>query len=83
MHQLLLMCAMRPERSTQLITSFIATVLGSGLKQRQLNFDTPPDLSRLTKGLGADTLPLLLYREEPQLLVNKLEKVARKHKVYI
>jgi len=81
MYQLLLLCAMRPERSSQFISSFIAIVLDSGLKQKRLNFDTPVDLNRLAKTLGTSSIPLLLYREEPELLVDKLENMALKQEV--
>lgn len=81
LHQLLLMCALRPERATQHIASFIATVLDSSQKQKRLNFDTAPDLSRLARGLGPDTVPLVLYRREPQLIAEKLQKMAIKLEV--
>ena len=81
MHQLLLMCAMRPERSSQFIVSFISIVLDSGVKQRRLNYDTPPDLNRIAKTLHPNFLPLVLYKDEPDLLVTKLEKVALKQDV--
>ncbi len=75
------MCGLRPERATQHIISFISTVLDSNPKQKRLNFDTAPDLSRFGKSLGADCIPLVMYRREPQLLVEKLEKVAIKLEV--
>ena len=83
MHQLLLMCAMRPERSSQFIVSFISSVLDSGIKQKRLNYDTPPDLNKMAKGLDYGSLPLVLYRDEPDLLVTKLRRVALKQDVSV
>lgn len=80
---MLVMYAMRPERISQCIVSFISTVLDSGLKQRRLNYDTPVELNRLAKTLGPDQIPLVIYRKEPELLIVKLEKVAQKMEVSV
>ena len=81
MQQLLLMFAMRPERITQCTISFITTVLDSGIKQRKINYYAPVELSSVTKTLRCEQIPLVLYRDDPHILLTKLQNLATKLEV--
>ena len=81
MQQLLLTFAMRPERITQCSVSFITTVLDCGLKQRKLNYYAPIEISLVAKALKEHQIPLILYRNEPQLVLSKLRNLASKLEV--
>lgn len=81
MQQLLLMFAMRPERITQCAVSFITTVLDSGMKQRKINYYVPVELSYMAKTLRNEQIPLVLYRDDPHILLTKLQNLATKFEV--
>ena len=81
MQQLLLMFAMRPERITQCAVSFITTVLDSGTKQRRLNYYAPVELSQVAKALRPEQISLVLYRDDPHILLTKLQTLATKSEV--
>ena len=83
MQQLLLMFAMRPERITQCAISFITTVLDSGIKQRKINYYAPVELSSVAKTLRYEQIPLVLYRDDPHILLTKLQNLATKLEVHI
>ena len=81
MQQLLLMFAMRPERVTQCSISFITTVLDDGLKQRKLNYYAPVEVFNVARTLRGDQIPLILYRNDPQVILSKLSNVANRLEV--
>ena len=81
MQQLLLMFAMLPERITQCAVSFVSTVLDSGIKQRKINYYAPVELSHVAKTLRSGQIPLVLYRDDPHLLLTKLQNLATKYEV--
>ena len=77
MQRLLILNAMRPERITQCITSFISTVLG----QKKINL--PADLVKVARTLKADHVPIILYRDDPQLAISKLQQYTSKVEVIL
>ena len=99
MQQLLLLNAMRLERVTQCMVSFVSTVLhqvlhqvqtlqpqGQGQPQGQPQAGqhrlkrtiVPMDLTKVAKTVGVGQVPVILFREEPQLAVDKLKKITAK-----
>lgn len=80
MQQLLLLSAMRPERVTQSMNMFVATILGKGQRQKKTMY--PTDLTKVAKTVRPDQLPVVLFRDNPELPVNKLQQCASKAKVY-
>lgn len=80
MQQLLLLSAMRPERVTQSIRSFISIVLDQVQKQRSVT--SPMGLTRVAKTIRAEQLPMILFRDDPYLSVTKLQQFTSKMKVY-
>lgn len=79
MQQLLLLSAMRPERVTQSMKVFVSTILGKGQRQKKTMY--PTDLTKVAKTVRADQLPLVLFREDPELPIVKLQQFAAKAKV--
>lgn len=80
MQQLLLLNAMRPERVTQSMAMFVSTtILGQSHKQKKVLY--PTDLTKVAKTVRADQLPVVLYRENPELCVSKLQQFTTKAKV--
>ena len=71
---------MRPERITQCAISFITTVLDSGMKQRKINYCA---LSNVAKTLRFEQIPLVLYRDDPHILLTKLQTLATKFEVNV
>lgn len=80
MQQLLILSAMRPERITQFMVSFTASVLSHGQKQEKV-VCPPVDLTKMAKAIRPDQIPMILYREEPHLAVMKLQNCASKARV--
>lgn len=97
MQQLLLLSAMRPERISQCMVSFVSTVLHQVLHQVQTlppqgqpqtqpqagqhrlkRTIVPMDFTKVAKTVGAEQVPVILFREEPQLAVDKLRKFTAK-----
>ena len=74
--QLLLLSAMRPERVTQFMVAFVAAILGQGQKQKKTLHST--DLTKMAKTVRADQLPVVLFRENPELVVTKIRQLALK-----
>ena len=93
MQQLLLLNAMRPERITQCMITFISTVLHqvqtipghthhqqqqAGQQQRLKRIISPMDFTKMAKTVRAEQLPVILFREESYLAVTKLQKFTTK-----
>lgn len=87
MQQLLLLSAMRPERITQSMITFVSTVLHQvqtvqgqsqggqqGAQQRLKRTISAVDFTKMAKTVRVDQLPVILFREEPYLAVTKLQK---------
>lgn len=79
MQQLLILSAMRPERTGQCIEAFVYTVLEPGLKRKRVSSVT--DLARVLPTIKTDQVPIILFRDEPYLAVTKLQQYAAKVKV--
>lgn len=79
MQQLLLLSAMRPERISQCMESFVYTVLEPSPKQRKIS--SVAEVARVAKNLNTTEIPLILFREEPYIAVTKLKQYAAKMEV--
>ena len=77
MQQLLLLNAMRPERITQCMVSFTSSVLHQ-TQPRHKRLLSPVDFTRVAKTLRADQVPVVLFRDEPHLPVNKLQNFTKR-----
>lgn len=76
MQQLLLLVAMRPERATQSINMFVSAILGKGQRQKKTMY--PTDLTKVAKTVCANQIPVVLFRENPELAVSKLQQFTTK-----
>lgn len=89
MQQLLLLSAMRPERITQCMLTFVSTVLHQvqtvqgqsqgqlqGAQPRLKRIISPMDFTKVAKTVRVDQIPVILFREESYLAVAKLQKFA-------
>jgi hypothetical protein len=81
MQQLLLLVAMRPERATQSMNMFVSSILGNGQKQKKTLY--PTDLTKVARTVRADQIPVVLFKENPELPVNKLQQFTTKAGVSI
>ncbi len=61
------------------MVSFISNVLEHGQKQNKLT--APMEITKVAKTLKADQIALALFREEPLIVVEKLQKFSSKAKV--
>ena len=79
MQQLLILSAMRPERVSQCIESFVCTVLELGPKQRKIG--SVADVSRVARNLKPTDIPIILFRDDPLMAITKLKQYAAKIEV--
>jgi len=79
MQQLLILGAMRPERLSQCMESFVHTVLELGPKQRKIG--SIADVSRVARNLKSSDIPIILFREDPLMAISKLQQYAAKMEV--
>ena len=79
MQQLLILSAMRPERMSQCMESFVYTVLEPTLKQRRIS--SVADVTHVVKNLKPTEVPVILFREDPDLAVTRLQQYTSRMEV--
>lgn len=79
MQQLLILGAMRPERVSQCMETFVYTVLEPSTKHRRIS--SVVEVSRVAKSLKPTEVPVILFREDPYMAITKLQRCAQSMEV--